>query len=401
MAGSHPGNTLARPRGLRGSQAPTADIRSADTGYEQSRDDAGRLPTSQDPGPPPKFLGRRSECEALDRLVADALAGRSRVTVLRGEAGVGKSALLGYLSDRAAGWHVARAVGVESEMELDYAGLHQLCAPMLDRLVRLPVPQRDALATVFGRSASAAPGRFLVGLATLTLFAEVAEQQPLACIVDDAQWLDQASAQILGFVARRLLAERVAVVCAARTGAGDDVLAGLPEALRLSPGDTMLGVACGRGAAAWRSPPAPGPGWCGWTSRPRWCGRPASPHGGWAAPGGFRLGNLAATGLGDGSVDAVLCGDAIQFSQQPDAACCELPRVLGPGGRAVLTCWEPLGQGDERLPGRLRRVDLAARLTAVGFTSMEVRGRLGWRACERAMWQEAAALDPGDDPALQ
>ena len=160
--------------------------------------------------------------------MADALAGRSRVTVLRGEAGVGKSALLDYLSDRLAGWHTARAAGVESEMELAYAGLHQLCAPMLDHLDRLPAPQRDALATVFGRSASAAPDRFLVGLATLTLFAEVAEQQPLACIVDDAQWLDRASAQILGFVARRLLAERVAVVCAARTGAGDDVLAGLP-----------------------------------------------------------------------------------------------------------------------------------------------------------------------------
>jgi DNA-binding CsgD family transcriptional regulator len=161
--------------------------------------------------------------------VVDALAGRSRVAVLRGEAGVGKSALLGYLSGRVAGWHVARAVGIESEMELAYAGLHLLCAPMLDHLDRLPVPQRDALATVFGRSAGATPDRFLVGLATLTLFAEVAEQQPLACIVDDAQWLDQASAQILGFVARRLLAERIAVVCAARTGAGDDVLAGLPE----------------------------------------------------------------------------------------------------------------------------------------------------------------------------
>jgi DNA-binding CsgD family transcriptional regulator len=149
--------------------------------------------------------------------------------VLRGEAGVGKSALLGYLSGRVTGWHVARAAGVESEMELVYAGLHQLCAPMLDHLDRLPAPQRDALATVFGRSASAAPDRFLVGLATLTLFAEVAEQQPLACVVDDAQWLDQASAQILGFVARRLFAEQVAVVCAARTGIGDDVLAGLPE----------------------------------------------------------------------------------------------------------------------------------------------------------------------------
>ena len=188
----------------------------------------GRLPTSQDPGPPPKLLGRRSECEALDRLLADALAGRSRVTILRGEAGVGKSALLGCLSGRLAGWNVARAAGVESEMELAYAGLHQLCAPMLGHLGRLPAPQRDALATVFGRSAGAAPDRFLVGLATLTLFAEVAEQQPLACLVDDAQWLDRASAQILGFVARRLLAERVAVVCAARTGAGDDVLAGLP-----------------------------------------------------------------------------------------------------------------------------------------------------------------------------
>jgi DNA-binding CsgD family transcriptional regulator len=142
---------------------------------------------------------------------------------------VGKSALLGYLSDRVDGWQVARAVGVESEMELAYAGLHQLCAPMLEHLDRLPVPQRNALATVFGLSEGPVPDRFLVGLATLTLVAEVAEHQPLVCIVEDAQWLDQASAQILGFVARRLLAERVALVCAARTGVGDDVLAGLPE----------------------------------------------------------------------------------------------------------------------------------------------------------------------------
>jgi DNA-binding CsgD family transcriptional regulator len=170
--------------------------------------------------------------------LADALAGRSRVTVLRGEAGAGKTALLDYLSDRVADWYVARAAGVESEMELAYAGLHQLCAPMLDHLDRLPAPQRDALATVFGRSAGAAPDRFLVGLATLTLFAEVADRQPLACIVDDAQWLDQASAQILGFVARRLLAERVAVVCAARTGIGDDVLAGLPVLPVLALGDS-------------------------------------------------------------------------------------------------------------------------------------------------------------------
>ena len=189
-----------------------------------------------------RLLGRRAECEALDRLLGDALAGRSRVSVLRGEAGVGKSALLGYVSDRVPvpDWRVATAVGVESEMELAYSGLHQLCAPLLDRLDGLPAPQRDALATVFGQNSKPAPDRFLVGLATLTLFAEVAEQQPLLCIVDDVEWLDLTSAQILGFVARRLLAERVAIVCAARTGAGDHVLAGLPElgVHRLGDGDS-------------------------------------------------------------------------------------------------------------------------------------------------------------------
>ncbi|HUK69614.1 MAG TPA: ATP-binding protein, partial [Streptosporangiaceae bacterium] len=162
-----------------------------------------------------ELLGRRGECEALDRLVADVLAGSSRVLVLRGEAGVGKSALLAYLSGRTVGWQVASAVGVESEMDLAYSGLHQLCAPLLDHLDELPVPQRNALATVFGLSTGPAPDRFLVGLATLTLVAQAAEQQPLACIVDDAQWLDGASAQLLAFVARRLLAERVALVCAA------------------------------------------------------------------------------------------------------------------------------------------------------------------------------------------
>ena len=191
-------------------------------------------------GPPLSgLLGRGAECEALDQLLVGALAGRSQVTVVRGEAGVGKTALLGYLSGKVDGWHVARAVGVESEMELAYSGLHQLCAPMLDHLSRLPVPQREALATVFGQSSGPAPERFLVGLATLSLFAEVAERQPLVCIVDDAQWLDGASAQILGFVSRRLLAERIAIVCAARSGLGDDLLAGLPELRidRLGDGD--------------------------------------------------------------------------------------------------------------------------------------------------------------------
>jgi DNA-binding CsgD family transcriptional regulator len=175
-----------------------------------------------------RLVGRQSECEALDQLVDDVLGGRSRVVVLRGDAGVGKSALLGYLSDRGGDWHAATAVGVESELELAYSGLHQLCAPMLDHLERLPIPQRDALATVFGRSTGPAPDRLLVGLATLTLFAEVSEKQPLLCIVDDAEWLDHASAQILGFVARRLLAERVALVFAARTGVGDEILTELP-----------------------------------------------------------------------------------------------------------------------------------------------------------------------------
>jgi DNA-binding CsgD family transcriptional regulator/tetratricopeptide (TPR) repeat protein len=149
--------------------------------------------------------------------------------ILRGEAGVGKSALLGYLAARAGDEHVARADGVESEVELAFSGLHQLCAPLLDHLDHLPVPQRDALATVFGLTPGPAPDRFLVGLATLTLFGEVAEQQPLVCIVDDVHWLDQTSAQILAFVARRLLASRVAIVCAAPTGVGDHVLAGVPE----------------------------------------------------------------------------------------------------------------------------------------------------------------------------
>jgi DNA-binding CsgD family transcriptional regulator len=174
-----------------------------------------------------QLLGRHAECEVLDGVLADALAGRSRAVVLRGDPGAGKSALLDYVSERVEGWRVGRAIGVESEMELAFSSLHQLCAGMSDRLDRLPDPQRDALATVFGLSAGPAPDRFLVGLATLTLFADVAEDRPLICLVDDAQWLDEASVQILAFVARRLLAERVALVCAARTGTGDDIFAGL------------------------------------------------------------------------------------------------------------------------------------------------------------------------------
>jgi DNA-binding CsgD family transcriptional regulator len=175
------------------------------------------------------LVGRNDECDALDRLVAEIRAGQSRVLVLRGDAGVGKTALLEHLAGAADGCRVARAAGVESEMELAYAGLHALCAPLLGSLGELPVPQRDALNTAFGLSAGPAPDRFLVGLAVLNLLADAAERQPLVCIVDDAQWLDRVSAQTLAFVARRLLAEPVALVFALRESGEPDALEGLPE----------------------------------------------------------------------------------------------------------------------------------------------------------------------------
>jgi DNA-binding NarL/FixJ family response regulator len=168
------------------------------------------------PGPPGGLRGRTSECALLDDLVSAIRRGESRSAVLRGEAGIGKTALLEYLVASASDVRVVRAVGVESEMELAFASLHQLCAPLLDRIEELPSPQRRALETVFGLSDGAAPDRFLVGLAVLSLFAAEAEQRPLLCVVDDAQWLDRASALTLAFVARRLLAERVGLVFAAR-----------------------------------------------------------------------------------------------------------------------------------------------------------------------------------------
>jgi DNA-binding CsgD family transcriptional regulator len=176
-----------------------------------------------------RLLGRRGECAALDQLVASVRAGPSRALVLRGEAGVGKSALLEYLAQHASGCGMTRAVGVESEMELAYAGLHQLCAPFLDRLERLPGPQRDALGTAFGLRDGNAPDRFLVGLAVLSLLSDIAGRRPLVCIVDDAQWLDAASAQALAFVARRLGAESVGLVFAVREPGGERHFEGLPE----------------------------------------------------------------------------------------------------------------------------------------------------------------------------
>ncbi len=175
------------------------------------------------------LLDRVHERDVLGRLVAGVRAGQSRVLVLRGEAGIGKTALLAHLSAAAEGCLVARAAGVESEMELAFAGLHALCAPMLGRLGHLPGPQREALSTAFGLSAGAPPDRFLVGLAVLSLLADVAEEDSLVCIVDDAQWLDRVSAQTLAFVARRLLAERVGLVFGVRESGHEEELAGLPE----------------------------------------------------------------------------------------------------------------------------------------------------------------------------
>ena len=164
----------------------------------------------------------------MRRLLTEVKGGTGRVLVLRGEAGIGKTALLEHLVGQAAGFRVSAISGVESEMELAFAGLQQLCAPMLAHLDGLPEPQRDALMVAFGRGHGPAPDRFLVGLAVLSLFAAATEAQPLLCVIDDAQWLDQVSMQTLGFVARRLLAEPVGLVFAARDD-GNAGLAGLPE----------------------------------------------------------------------------------------------------------------------------------------------------------------------------
>jgi DNA-binding CsgD family transcriptional regulator len=175
----------------------------------------------------PALLGRRAECATLDGVLERVRQGRSGVLVLRGEAGVGKSALVEYAARAATGLRVALAAGVDSEMELPFAGLHQLCAPMLDHLDRLPEPQRQALAAAFGLTAGQGSDRFMLGLAVLSLLSEVAAEQPLVCAVDDAQWLDRASRETLAFVARRLYAESVALVVATREP--DDELTGLPQ----------------------------------------------------------------------------------------------------------------------------------------------------------------------------
>ena len=178
-------------------------------------------------------------------------------------------------------------------------------------------------------------------------------------------------------------------------------IAEVTEALRLSPGATLVDLACGRGGYGLEVAGRTGARLVGVDfsaeaihqarQQARQLGRTAA----------FHVGDLAATGLEAGSAGAVLCVDAIQFAPRPEAAYRELHRVLAPGGRVVLTCFEPVNPDDERVPDRLRRVSLQAGLAAAGFSEIKVRERPGWRAAERSMWEEAAALDPGGDPSLQ
>src|ERR1700722_1866291 len=189
-------------------------------------DEAWAAPEDQ---PQRRLRGRSRERERLGRLLTEIRSGRSGVLVVRGEAGIGKTALLEQLIEQASGCMVARTAGVQADMELPFAGLQQLFGPMLGPLERLPDPQREAVEVAFGLRSGPAPDRFEVGLAMLGLLAEVAEQEPLVCVIDDAQWLDQTSARTLAFVARRLMAESVALVFAVREPADEQTFAGLPE----------------------------------------------------------------------------------------------------------------------------------------------------------------------------
>src|SRR3954452_23782671 len=182
--------------------------------------------------PGEQLVGRQREREVLDRVLEAARGGHGGVLAVYGDRGVGKTALLEYAAKAAPDFRVARAIGVEGEMELAFAALQQLCSPSLDLIERLPDPQREAFEVALGLSAGRTPNSFLVGLAVLNLLSEAAEEQPLLCVIDDAQWLDRASARVLAFVARRLLAERIAMVFAAREQI--DSLAGFAE-LQVEP----------------------------------------------------------------------------------------------------------------------------------------------------------------------
>src|ERR1700747_2372795 len=175
----------------------------------------------------PAFRGRVRERRALDGLLGRVRGGESTVLVIRGEAGIGKTALMRYCARQASGCLLVQVAGVESEMELPFAALHQLCGPLLGGLDALPEPQQRTLRVAFGLAAGTAADRFMVGLAVLSLLAESAAERPLICLVDDAQWLDEASSQVLGFVGRRLLAEPVGLLIAVREVAGERLFPGL------------------------------------------------------------------------------------------------------------------------------------------------------------------------------
>ena len=206
---------------------------------------AGRPDTTNKGSASRTLVGRAVECREMDQLLRDVRDGRSRALVITGEPGIGKTALVQYALSSAEGFEVARAAGVESEMELPFAGLHQLCMPMLDRLARLSEPQREAISTALGLAAGRAPDRFLLGLAVLSLLSESAEWAPLLCVVDDAQWLDRSSAHSLGFAARRLMVDRVGMIFVVREPTAE--LDGLPQmnidSLPDSDARTLLGSA--------------------------------------------------------------------------------------------------------------------------------------------------------------
>jgi hypothetical protein len=180
----------------------------------------------------PGFVGRSIERDLLDGLLARVRAGESEALVIRGEAGVGKTALLRYAARQASGFQVAQLTGVEAEMELPFAGVHQLCTAIPNRIEALPAPQKGALTTALGLVGGKVPERFLVGLAMLSLLSAIADERPMLCLVEDAQWLDAASAQVVGLVARRVRAESVAIVVAVREPADGHDFDGLPQ-LRL------------------------------------------------------------------------------------------------------------------------------------------------------------------------
>ena len=229
------------------------------------------MPTTRGLG----FLGRTRERERLDAMLAQARDGQSAVLVIRGEPGIGKTALLRYAARQASGLRIAEVEGVQAEMELPFAGIHRLCAPMLDGLEVLAEPQQNALRVALGLSSGDAPDRFLVAVAVLNLLSATAEERPLLCLVDDAQWLDAASVQALGFVARRLLAEPVAMIFSLREPITTRALDGLPQ-LSLEGLDEPMRALCCREpcragsttASATGSSPRPGAiRWRSWSCR--------------------------------------------------------------------------------------------------------------------------------------